>query len=517
MADIPKLVRRGNTFELVVQGRARLLRAGELGNSAASTVETLERSFAAVADLGLDALLVPVSWELCEPTEGAFDFTLVDAALAFARRHGLLLVPLWFGSYKNSMSTYVPGWVKRDCQRFPRAHLADGTPIEILSAFAEENVATDARAFAALLTHLARVDAKAGTVPLIQVENEVGMLEAAREHGRAADAAFHAAVPPDLLATLATAPLPATLEALWARHGRRTSGTWAEVFGTDPTGEEVFTAYHLARYTDRVAAAGKAAYPLPCFVNAALNRAGRAPGEYPAGGPLPHLFPVWQAAAPHLDILAPDIYFPDFVRCLAPYAALDQPLFVPETRWDADAAATAFYGFGQARALGFSPFAIETPNPGRDAFRQAYELLGTLEQVLLTGHAAGVVGAVLLDDESPRATLTVGAHSLAVAHDLTWGFAAADPTVKPWQRAGALVIALDSETLLVAGTGVIVTFPPRPDGTHLGLASVEEGRWGPQGWLRQRHLNGDETHQGRHVRIPHGVIGLQRVVTYEYR
>lgn len=32
-----------------------------------------------------------------------------------------------------------------------------------------------------------------------------------------------------------------------------------------------------------------------------------------------------------------------------------------------------------------------------------------------------------------------------------------------------------------------------------------------------RHLNGDQTHQGRHVRIPAGQFAMQRVRLYEYR
>jgi len=58
-------------------------------------------------------------------------------------------------------------------------------------------------------------------------------------------------------------------------------------------------AWHYARYADALAVAGKAAYSPPMYVNAALNRMGKAPGEYPSGGPLPHLLDVWKAGAPY--------------------------------------------------------------------------------------------------------------------------------------------------------------------------------------------------------------------------
>lgn len=515
----PRLVRNGATIELWVGGCPRLLRAGELGNSAASHPDALREAWPRLVELNLNAVLVPVYWERCEPEEGRFDFELLDHALALGRETGLYVVPLWFGSYKNSMSCYAPGWVKRDLERFPRARLRDGTPLEILSAFAAANVTADARAFAALLTHLRANDRGHDTVPLVQVENEVGMLEDARERGPDADAAFAEAVPPALLAALATAgeALPSSLRATWERQGCREAGNWAAVFGEDLAAEELFTAWHLGRFVDQVAAAGKAVHPLPMYTNAALNRPAKAPGEYPSGGPVPHLLPVWRAAAPHLDLLSPDIYFDDFAQWVAPYVTVDQPLFVPESRWDRDAAATAFHCFGQARALGFSPFAIETGgNPEPAAFRDSYALLAALEPVLLAAQREGRTAGVLLDDQRPRATLQLCGHRLDFAHDLTWGFAG-DPAVTPWRRAGALVIALDADTFLVAGTGFILTFPQAADGTRTGLLTVAEGHVEAGGFRATRRLNGDETHQGRHVRIPLGSVGVQRVEVYRYR
>jgi len=79
------------------------------------------------------------------------------------------------------------------------------------------------------------------------------------------------------------------LRALWLAAGGKASGTWSDVFGPGPAGEEVFMAWHFARYAEAVAAAGKREYPLPMFVNAALIRPGHQPGQYPSAGPLPHL------------------------------------------------------------------------------------------------------------------------------------------------------------------------------------------------------------------------------------
>ena len=64
--------------------------------------------------MNLNTVIAPVSWELCEPEEGSFDFSLLDAIVQGARENNLKVVLIWFGSWKNGTSTYVPSWVKLD-------------------------------------------------------------------------------------------------------------------------------------------------------------------------------------------------------------------------------------------------------------------------------------------------------------------------------------------------------------------------------------------------------------------
>jgi hypothetical protein len=101
---------------------------------------------------------------------------------------------------------------------------------------------------------------------------------------------------------------------VWEAAGFKTSGTWEEVFGKGAATDEIFMAWNYARYIGRVAEAGKAEYPLPMYVNAALY--GFARGGHPqsarAAAPCP-VMDVWRAGAPQIDMLSPDIYNDDFV------------------------------------------------------------------------------------------------------------------------------------------------------------------------------------------------------------
>ncbi|MBQ2096945.1 MAG: beta-galactosidase, partial [Bacteroidales bacterium] len=155
----PKIVKHGNAYQLIVDGKPFLMRAGELGNSNASTVAYFRDNVVGnLLKQKMNTALVPVYWDLIEPTEGKFDFSLVDSIIRISRQNDLKLVLLWFGAWKNSMSCYVPAWVKKDVKRFPRAESKDGVRQEILSPFAAENLKADRNAFCALMTFLKEHD-----------------------------------------------------------------------------------------------------------------------------------------------------------------------------------------------------------------------------------------------------------------------------------------------------------------------------------------------------------------------
>ncbi|MEV4932225.1 DUF5597 domain-containing protein [Sphingobium sp. LSP13-1-1.1] len=524
-AEPPRLVRQGSATQISVQGKPMLLIAGELGNSSASSAAYMAPHWKRLKAMHLNTVLAPVSWELIEPEEGRFDFSSVDALIRDARANDLKLVILWFGAWKNSMSTYVPAWVKRDQGRFPRARLPNGQGVEILSAMAPATLEADQRAFAALMAHIKAVDDRQNTVLMTQVENEIGMLPVARDYGALADAAFKAPVPAELTTYLQQHrdALVPQMKRLWEEQGSRTSGTWSEVFGPGHAAEEIFTAWHYARFADALARAGKAVYPMPLYVNVALNRPGRLPGEYPSGGPLPHLIDIWKAGAPAIDFLAPDIYFPNFVDIVNIYKRPDNPLFVPEAN-NADhpqVPGNAFYAIGKLDAIGFGPFSIESIDEKPGALGEAYDLLEQLSPHILAAQGVGRMSAFRpksLYDETlvqEPVTETIGNYRFTVAFaDIQKPVATPDTG-----NAAGIIIQTGPEDYLIAGQGITVTFAPVGAGPSLaGIDSAWEGHFDAHGtWIAGRLLNGDQTYQGRHIQLPTGDFQIQKVRLYRYQ
>ena len=185
VSTIPHLEKQGTATQLVVDGKPFLALAAELHNSSASSLEYMKPLWPKLVAAHLNTVLATVSWELIEPQEGKFDFSLVDGLLQEARANDLHLVLLWFGSWKNGKSSYQPLWVKTNQDRFPLACDSDGKSMPIMTTFSDANRDADAHAFAALMRHLREVDGEKHTVLMIQVENEVGTLGDSRDRSPA--------------------------------------------------------------------------------------------------------------------------------------------------------------------------------------------------------------------------------------------------------------------------------------------------------------------------------------------
>lgn len=509
-AEPPHVRMQNGAGQLIVNGQPFVIFGGELGNSSSGTAAEADVIVPKVAGMHVNTILMPVAWEQIEPKEGSFDFSILDHWIDTARHNNIHLVLLWFGSWKNAFSNYAPAWVKADGNRFPRAESASGQPLEILSTFSAETRSCDAQAFAALMRHVREKDSAQATVLMVQVENEVGYLGlGGRDRSPEANRAFGETVPQGLMRALAGKRLSPELAPHFNQHGH----TWSEVFGE--AADEVFMAWDYATYIDAVAHAGKAEYALPMYANAQLPAPQERAGEYPSGGPHPYYLDIWRAGPPTLDFYSPDIYWPNFEYWVQRYEAAGNPVFVPEARMDA-APFNALYAYGQARAFGFSPFAIESAKKDKEdepAIAQVYGLLDSISDLLPAAQTSSMTRGLVLHATSMRPTQTValGGYLFEATLSRTW------PARALATDDGAMLILQTSPTeFYVLGSGLTVSIVRDPDagGGFAGIDSVEQVSRRAGQWTVERRLNGDQTNQGRQLLLDGHIPHIYRVRLY---
>ena len=540
----PHLETRHGVRQLIVDGQPFLILGGELHNSSSSSREYMRPIWPRLAEKQLNTVLAAVSWELIEPEEGRFDFSTVDDFITGARQNHLRVVFLWFGSWKNGLSSYQPSWVKTNPKRFPWVKNSTGKTLDILSTFGDATCEADAKAFAALMRHIRKVDGTEHTVLMMQVENEVGIRDDSRDRSPAANEAFAKPVPKDLMNYLMQhkATLAPELRAVWAANGDKTSGMWEEVFGpgkppsvqlygpdlTDEkkniywrqaswASDEFFMAWHYSTYINKVAAAGKAEYDIPMYCNAWLQQPGcPRPGEYPSGGPVPQVHDIWRFGAPNIDFLSPDLYIPQFDETCERFTRNGNPLFIPEANTGGEAAAHALTALLKFNGIGFSPFGIDgfgrrtqetNPVPPPDSLAQTYAILNSLAPVILDNQGKDTIAFLQPTDDtnSPPQNFKLGDYALSVGPITNNGFGGrggfrgfsgglAITNVSP----ARFVIHSGPGAYVFVGGPMNITFTPKkPALGSVVLGSFDESIWAEGRWVPGRRLNGDETDHDR--------------------
>jgi hypothetical protein len=282
-------------------------------------------------------------------------------------------------------------------------------------------------------------------------------------------------------------------------------------------------AWAVSRFVDDVAMAGKAKLALPMYTNAWLGpqKPGDTAGVYPSGGPVPRVFDIWRAGAPHLDWLSPDVYVDDFRSWTAAYRQPHNPLFIPEARF---VVGNLFEALGSHQAIGYSPFGMEDGLPDNQ-IGEAYALLAPILPQLAHAQAQGtVIGWALAPGE--RRSADLGGYTVTVRGqrevlhkmllDMGIPAPAEAPERKPqnggWgvpeltdTRPCGLFLQLGPDEFLVVGKDLDIVFTAKDQPVE--LARVEEGHYVDGRWVAGRILNGDE----RLSILPADRLGMVRI------
>lgn len=492
---MPVVIEKNGHHALLVDGKPFFILGGQAHNSSAWP-GMMRQLWLAAEKMHLNTLEVPIYWEQVEAEPGKFDFSMIDMLLAQAREHKVHLVLLWFATWKNGSSHYMPEWMKREPAKYPNITGAKGQPIDSPSPNTTATMEADIKAFATVMRHLKKADTQ-HTVIMMQVENESGSWGSVRDYSPLAQKLFEGNVPAELLT-------PGVLNALRIPTG--SGGSWQKVFGD--RADEYFQAWSIARFVGKVTAAGKAEYALPMYVNAALRDPLTNPSatNYESGGPTDNVIPIWKTAAPSIDLVAPDIYLNGSEKVLKVLDLYDRPdnaLFVPEIALSPEKVKYLYEVFAHG-GIGFSPFGIDDNGNGSTEtelterlapFAQEYAMLSPVMRELAKWSFEGKVKAVVEHEDHAEQTVDLGAWQATVTFGTRRG-GERHANDQPYGK--MMIVQLDDDKFIITGTRCHITF--HPAGKNSGRAwqylKVEEGSYVNGAFKLLRILNGDETDWG---------------------
>ena len=495
IATMPKIIEKDGHHALLVDGQPFLMLGGQAHNSS-GWPGMLPHVWCAIESMHANTLEVPIYWEQIEAQTGKFDFSLIDTLLKQGREHKVHLVLLWFATWKNGSSHYMPEWMKREPSKYPNITGRNDQPVDSPSPHIKAAMEADAKAFSEVMGHLKAADPQ-HIVLMVQVENEPGAWGSVRDFSPAAQKLFEGPVPAELLK-------PEVFKAL--NKPVVSGGNWKDVFGNDA--DEYFQAWSVANYIGYVAAAGKAVYPLPLYVNAALRDPLTNPSAttYESGGATDNVIPIWKAAAPAIDLEAPDIYLPESERALKVIELYDRPdntLFVPETGSNEEFA-RYFYAVLAHGGIGFSPFGVDDNGQGEKKSEteerlapvgQEFAMAGPMMRELAKWAFEGKIKAVVEKEDHVAQTIDLGSWQAIISFgDSGWR----SGKINSRLIGKAMIVQLGENEFILTGTMCHFTF--KPLGVNSGKAwqylKVEEGHYENGAFKLLRNRNGDETDWG---------------------
>jgi len=515
--SLPHLLHKNGRHALIIDGEPFLILGAQCNNSSGWPA-MLPKVWSAMEMLHVNTLEIPIYWEQFEPQPGQYDYHVMDTIISQARQHDLRLVLLWFATWKNGSNHYMPQWMKLQPEKYTNIIGKDGRQIDSPSPHAQAALEADIKAFSAFMRHLKQFDTK-HTVIMVQVQNEPGSWDTVRDYSPEAQELFNSPVPTEVLASMNLLP--------------ESNRNWSDVFGRDA--DEFFQVWHVASYIGQVAAAGKAIYPIPVFVNGSIRDPLNPgwPPTYQVGGPNDNVFELWKTAAPAVDILSPDIYIGDteaYLKVLELYSRPDNPLFVPETIGFGAFTRFFFAALGQG-AIGYAPFGMDDTRIriGRDGnplsseeiygatalnYRLFKPMVREIAKLNFEGKIQTAVQLFVDPDADPGNSVDrVNYITDRSLHFDGWDADIAFGTFRRLARSESqpetpdgriLVAELDKGQFLLTGYHCRVMFRPtgQNEGKFWQYLIVEEGQYIDGEFKADRILNGDQTDWGLNFTPP---------------
>ncbi len=533
-AQMPQLSKAGNQTKMMVDGKPFLILGSEMHNSTGTDTAAVTAVMKQAKAMNMNTVLGYAYWEMVEPTEGKFNFDLVDHLIKSAEKKNLKLILVWFGSWKSTTSSYAPEWVKTNPKRFERYALKDGTTLEILSPFCDENLKADTKAYVALMQHLKEIDKK-HTVIMLQPENEPGTFSSYRDFSPKAENTWNANVPNEVMDYLKnnkTNLFPA-LEKSWAANGNKTNGKWAELFG-DVQGyphyaEELFSAYFYSKFINSLAAEGRKVLDLPSYCNGWLyNKL----SYYPHGTINPHVLDMYHAAGKSIDFYSPNVYSLEYDQLFSDYKAGGKTLFIPESILSP---AGILYAIGEYDAIGFAPYGIDgwTDEKNKTLLTAVNHTLAEMSSLITSKFNSTDMRGLYQAPMARNKSIEIGDYILSVSSAESHRFAidfgkslekAGKETISfpqlmgieipdgmphqeeqkspppnpfaglPKDYGSAIVIRNSDDEFYIVGYGLRIDFSLKStiQFNHLGYRSIDKGYFKNNNFIATKRWNGDE-------------------------
>jgi hypothetical protein len=205
---------------------------------------------------------------------------------------------------------------------------------------------------------------------------------------------------------------------------------------------------------------------------------------------------IWESLAPAVHFLAVDMYVDEGEDVFEAYRSRRGRLFIPELRADAVGIGQMFSALGTHRALGVSPFGVDSLDPFHEGSAQlidAYYLLRAAA-LLIRENPDADVRAFVLSEAQPEAQLRLGDATVHIHSKDEWGM------VTPVYPAYGIAIE-DGDGLYIIGRGFWITLAGNDD-KEVSFASAIHYRLEEEVLRPVRHLNGDETAGGTLIPFP---------------